>query len=196
VYVDAVHATPHRRNDLAALGADVIGCSAYKWFGPHVAILCGRPEIMSAYHPDKLNPSPDESPDRWELGTLPFESLAGVRAAAEYMLELDFEAVHAHEQSLLQSALDGLGAMDHVTLYGAAADRAPTLMFTVAGHHPTDVAKHLDEREIAVWDGNYYAWELEQVLGLAPHGGIRAGFLHYNDASDAERLLAAVAELA
>jgi cysteine desulfurase family protein (TIGR01976 family) len=195
VYVDAVHATPHRRNDLAALGADVIGCSAYKWFGPHVAMLCGRPELMEAYRPDKLNPSPDSSPDRWELGTLPFESLAGVRAAAEYMLELDFEAVHAHEQALLQSALDGLGAMDHVTLYGAAADRAPTLMFTVAGHHPTDVAKHLNEREIAVWDGNYYAWELEQVLGLAPHGGIRAGFLHYNDASDAERLLAAVAEL-
>ena len=85
--------------------------------------------------------------------------------------------------------------MDHVTLYGAAADRAPTLMFTVAGHHPTDVAKYLADREIAVWDGNYYAWELEQVLGLAPHGGIRAGFLHYNDAADTERLLAAVAEL-
>ena len=72
--------------------------------------------------------------------------------------------------------------MDHVTLYGNAADRAPTLMFTVAGHHPTDVAKYLNEHEIAVWDGNYYAWELERVLGLAPHGGIRAGFLHYNDA--------------
>jgi cysteine desulfurase family protein (TIGR01976 family) len=196
VYVDAVHATPHRRNDLSALDADVIGCSAYKWFGPHVAMLCGKPEVMSAYRPDKLNPSPEESPDRWELGTLPFESLAGVRAAAEYMLELDFDAVHAHEQALLRSALDGLGAMDHVTLYGAAADRAPTLMFTVAGHHPTEVARFLNEREIAVWDGNYYAWELERVLGLAPHGGIRAGFLHYNDASDAERLLAAVAELA
>ena len=82
--------------------------------------------------------------------------------------------------------------MDHVTLYGDAGERAPTLMFTVAGHHPTDVAKFLNEREIAVWDGNYYAWELERVLGLAPHGGIRAGFLHYNDAADAERLLAAV----
>jgi len=195
VYVDAVHATPHRRNDLAALGADVIGCSAYKWFGPHVAILCARPEILEEFRPDKLNPSPDEAPDRWELGTLPFESLAGVRAAAEYMLELDFEAVHAHEHDLLDSALAGLGAMGHVTLYGAAADRAPTLMFTVAGHHPTEVAKFLDKREIAVWDGNYYAWGLERVLGLAPHGGIRAGFLHYNDAADAERLLAAVAEL-
>jgi cysteine desulfurase family protein (TIGR01976 family) len=196
VYVDAVHATPHRRNDLAALGADVIGCSAYKWFGPHVAMLCGRPELMAAYHPDKLNPSPDSSPDRWELGTLPFESLAGVRAAAEYMLELDFEAVHAHEQSLLQTALDGLASMEHVTLYGAAADRAPTLMFTVAGHHPNDVARVLNEREIAVWDGNYYAWELERHLGLVPHGAVRAGFVHYNDFGDAERLLAAVADVA
>ena len=111
------------------------------------------------------------------------------------MLELDFDAVHSHEQSLLRDALDGLGAMDHVTLYGDAAERAPTLMFTVAGHHPTDVACYLNDHEIAVWDGNYYAWELERVLGLAPHGGIRAGFLHYNDASDTERLLAAVASL-
>ncbi|HWK29442.1 MAG TPA: cysteine desulfurase-like protein [Solirubrobacter sp.] len=195
VYVDAVHATPHRRHDLAALDADVIGCSAYKWFGPHVAMLVGRPEILEAYRPDKLNPSPEESPDRWELGTLPFESLAGVRAAAEYLLELDFEAVHAYEQELLRSALDGLAAMDHVTLYGAAADRAPTLMFNVAGRSSTEVARHLNDREIAVWDGNYYAWELERHLGLAPHGAVRAGFLHYNDAADAERLLAAVAEL-
>ena len=195
VYVDAVHATPHRRNDLAALGADVIGCSAYKWFGPRVALLCGRPEIMSAHHPDKLNPSPDESPDRWELGTLPFESLAGVRAAAEYMLDLDFEAVHAHEQALLQSALDGLGAMDHVTLHGAAADRAPTLMFTVAGHHPTAVAQFLGRARDRGLGRQLLRVGAERVLGLAPHGGIRAGFLHYNDASDAERLLAAVAEL-
>ena len=195
VYVDAVHATPHRRYDLASLGADVIACSAYKWFGPHVSVLCASPALLEEYLPDKLRPSPDNVPDRYELGTLPFESLAGVRAAAEYMLELDFEAVRAHEEGLLRSALDGLGAMDHVTLYGDAADRAPTLMFTVAGMHPDDVAAELAAREIAVWNGNYYAWELEQVLGLAPHGGIRAGFLHYNTAADTERLLAAVAEL-
>ncbi len=195
VYLDAVHATPHRRYDLATLGADVIACSAYKWFGPHISVLCARPEILDAHRPDKLNPSPDESPDRWELGTLPFEGLAGVRAAAEYMLELDFDAVRAHEESLLNTALDGLGAMDHVTLYGAAADRAPTLMFNVAGMNSGDVATALAGQEIAVWDGNYYAWELEQVLGLAPHGAVRAGFLHYNDASDTERLLAAVANL-
>src|SRR6478735_7616202 len=195
VYVDAVHATPHRRYDLAGLGADVIACSAYKWFGPHISVLCAAPALLEEYHPDKLKPSPEEAPDRWELGTLPFESLAGVRAAAEYMLDLDFGAMRAHEEGLMATVLDGLKSMEHVTLYGDAPDRAPTLMFTVAGHHPEDVARALAAKEIAVWNGNYYAWDLEQVLGLAPHGGIRAGFLHYNDASDAERLLSAVAEL-
>src|SRR5205823_7947729 len=113
---------------------------AYKWFGPHTAVLCARPEILSEYLPDKLKPSPDEAPDRWELGTLPFESLAGVRAAAEYLLELDFEAVRAHEQTLLDAALAGLAQMDRVTVYGAPADRAPTLMFNVAGRSAHDVA--------------------------------------------------------
>jgi cysteine desulfurase family protein (TIGR01976 family) len=195
VYVDAVHASPHRRHDVAALDADVLGCSAYKWFGPHVAMLCAKPEILAEYFPDKLKPSPDEPPDRWELGTLPFESLAGVRAAAEYLLELDFEAVQAHEQSLLDAALAGLRAMDNVTVYGAAADRAPTLMFNVKGRSSAEVARALAAREIAVWDGNYYAYELERHLDLAPHGAVRAGFLHYNEAADAERLLASVAEL-
>ena len=195
VYVDAVHASPHRRHDLAALDADVLGCSAYKWFGPHTAMLCARPEILAEYFPDKLEPSPDEPPDRWELGTLPFESLAGVRAAAEYLLELDFDAVHAHEQRLLDTALDGLKQIEGVTVYGAARDRAPTLMFNVKGRSSAEVAQALAGREIAVWDGNYYAYELERHLDLAPHGAVRAGFLHYNEAADAERLLAAVAEL-
>jgi cysteine desulfurase family protein (TIGR01976 family) len=195
VYVDAVHASPHRRHDVAALDADVLGCSAYKWFGPHTAMLCARPEILAEYFPDKLKPSPDEPPDRWELGTLPFESLAGVRAAAEYLLELDFEALQAHEQHLLDTALDGLEQIDGVTVYGAARDRAPTLMFNVAGRSAAEVAAALAEQEIAVWDGNYYAYELERHLGLAPHGAVRAGFLHYNEAADAERLLAAVASL-
>ena len=145
-----VNASPHRRHDVAALDADVLGCSAYKWFGPHTAMLCARPEILAEYFPDKLKPSPDEPPDRWELGTLPFESLAGVRAAAEYLLELDFEAVHAHEQRLLDTALDGLKQIDGVTVYGAARDRAPTLMFNVAGRSAAEVATALAEQEIAV----------------------------------------------
>jgi len=195
VYVDAVHASPHFRQDLAALGCDAIASSAYKWFGPHVGILCADPELLEELHPDKLLPSPDEVPDRFELGTLPFESLAGVRAAAEYLCELDWGGVRAHEDGLLAAALDGLAAMDHVTLHGRAPHRAPTLMFTVRGRASAEVAGALAAQEIAVWDGNYYAYELERHLDLAPHGAVRAGFLHYNDGADAERLLAAVADL-
>jgi cysteine desulfurase family protein (TIGR01976 family) len=195
VYVDAVHAAPHRRIDFAALGADALACSAYKWFGPHVGVLCARPELLEELTPDKLRPSPDRAPDRWELGTLPFEALAGVRAAAEYTASAGWDAVRAHEDALLTTALDGLRAIDGVTLYGAARDRTPTLMFNVAGLTAREVASALAEREIAVWNGNYYAWELERLLGLAPHGAVRAGFAHYNDASDAERLVEAVGGL-
>jgi cysteine desulfurase family protein (TIGR01976 family) len=195
VYVDAVHATPHRRIDIEELDADVLACSAYKWFGPHVGILWGRPELLEELEPDKVRPSANTVPDRWELGTLPFESLAGVRAAADYLLTADWEVVERHEQALLQATLDALGAMPHVTLHGAARDRAPTLMFSVAGRTPEQVAAALAAQQIAVWHGNYYAWELERHLGLEPHGAIRAGFVHYNDEADAERLLAAVADL-
>jgi len=196
VYVDAVHAAPHRRLDVEALGCDALACSAYKWFGPHVGILWARPELLGSLTPDKLRPSADTVPERWELGTLPFEALAGVRAAADYVLSADWDAVRAHEQALFAAALDGLGAMSHVTLHGAAADRAPTLMLSVAGRHPEEVAAALAARQVAVWHGNYYAWELERFLGLEPDGAIRAGFVHYNDEADAERMLAAVADLA
>jgi len=195
VFVDAVHAAPHRRIDVEALGCDALACSAYKWFGPHIGILWGRPELLAELQPDKVRPSPDEGPDRWELGTLPFEALAGVRAAADYVLATDWEAVRAHEEGLLATALDALGGMAHVTVYGAARDRAPTLMFNVRGRTSDEVAAALAARQIAVWHGNYYAWELERHLGLAPYGAIRAGFVHYNDEADAERLLAAVSDL-
>lgn len=195
VYVDAVHAAPHRRLDAVALGCDALACSAYKWFGPHVGILWARPELLAELEPDRLRPSPDTVPERWELGTLPFEALAGVRAAADYVLETDWAAVHEHEQALLAAVLDGLAAMPHVTLHGAARDRAPTLMLSVAGRRPDEVAATLAGRRIAVWHGNYYAWELERFLGLEPHGAVRAGFVHYNDEADAERLLAAIADL-
>ena len=143
VSVDAVHAAPHRPLDLAALGCDTLACSAYKWFGPHVGILCAAPALLEELAPDKLLPSPDEAPDR-----------------------------------------------------------APTLMFNVAGRTSTEVAAALAGREIAVWDGNYYAWELERLLGLDAAGSgrgggaVRAGFVHYNDEDDVERLVGAVAEVA
>src|SRR3954451_15502670 len=111
VYVDAVHASPHRPMDVAALGCDVIACSAYKWFGPHVGVLCARPELLEALMRDKLRPSPDAAPERWELGTLPFEALASVAAAAEYVRSVGWGAVREHEHALLAAALEGLGAL-------------------------------------------------------------------------------------
>ncbi len=196
VYVDAVHASPHRPHDVGELGVDALACSAYKWFGPHVGVLCARPELLAELTPDKLRPSSDGVPERWELGTLPFEALAGVRAAAEYVSSLSWAQVRAHEDALLEAARGGLRGIEGVTLYGDARDRTPTLMFNVAGMDASAVAAALAEREIAVWDGNYYAWELERHLGLAPGGAVRAGFVHYNDAGDAQRLIAAVRELA
>jgi cysteine desulfurase family protein (TIGR01976 family) len=195
VFVDAVHVTPHRRIDAAQLSADALACSAYKWFGPHVGILAADPKLLAELEPDKLIPSSDAVPHRWELGTLPFEALAGVTAAAEYQSALDSDAVRDHEDTLLRRALDGLGANSRVTLYGAARDRTPTLMFNVDGLPSVETAAALAEREVAVWHGNYYAWELERLLGLAPDGAVRAGFVHYNDASDVDRLVAAVDEL-
>jgi len=196
ISLDAVAAAPHRALSLAALGADTLACSAYKWYGPHIGILCAAPALLEELGPDKLAPSPEEAPDRFELGTLPFESLAGVTAAAEYLLEVGFDAIRAHEDELLAIAAGGLGEIPGVTLYGDPPDRVPTLMFNVEGATSAEVAAALAEREVAVWDGNYYAHELERFLGLDPDGAVRAGFVHYNDAEDARRLVEAVRAVA
>jgi cysteine desulfurase family protein (TIGR01976 family) len=196
VFVDAVHATPHRALDFAALGCDALACSAYKWYGPHVAVLAADPEVLAELTPDKLRPSPDSVPERWELGTLPFEALAGVRAAAEFLLTLDRAALRAHEDALLHAMLEGLAAIDGVTLYGGARERTPTVMFTVAGHAPQAVAAALARERVAVWDGNFYALELLSQLGLEPAGAVRAGALAYNDADDIRRLVDGVARIA
>jgi cysteine desulfurase family protein (TIGR01976 family) len=196
VFVDAVHATPHRAIDVAALGCDALACSAYKWFGPHIGILWAHPELLAELSPDKLRPSPDTVPERWELGTLPFESLVGVRAAADFVARLDREELRAHEDRLLAQMVEGLGVLGGVTVHGAARDRTATVMFTVAGHSSHDVAAHLARAEVAVWHGNYYALELSRWLGLEPDGALRAGVVAYNDSDEVDRLLEAVAELA
>jgi cysteine desulfurase family protein (TIGR01976 family) len=195
VFVDAVHAAPHRPLDVEALGCDALACSAYKWFGPHVSVLWGRPEVLEPLRPDKLRPSPDELPDRFELGTLPFEAIAGVRAAAEFMLSLDRDALRAHEDALLQHMFDGLRAIDGVTVHGAARDRAPTVMFTVDGRPSIEVARALAAEQVAVWHGNYYALELARHLDLEPDGAVRAGAVAYTDEDDVRRLLDAVTRL-
>jgi cysteine desulfurase family protein (TIGR01976 family) len=214
-YVDGVHATPHGPVDVRALGADFYATSAYKWCGPHVGAVVADPGLLESLAPDKLAPAPASVPDRFERGTLAFADLAGVTAAVEHLATLaaaagqpapggtrreriaaSMAAAEAHEQALFTVLLDGLDAMGHVTTYGAAPRRAPTACFTVAGVTPRQVARHLAERGVNVWDGDNYAWELAGLIGVRHTGGVvRAGLVHYNDRSDVTRLLEGVAEL-
>ncbi len=210
-YVDGVHATPHGPTDVRALGADFYATSAYKWSGPHVGAVIADPALLESIRPDKLVPSPDTVPERFEQGTPPFADLAGVTAAVEHLAALGdaasgtrrerllaaMTAAQEHEDRLAGLLLGGLAAMPHVTTYGQARHRTATAYFNVAGRTPRQVAEHLAARRINVWNGHNYAWELTGVLGIRDAGSaVRAGLVHYNDADDVDRLLAAVAELA
>jgi cysteine desulfurase family protein (TIGR01976 family) len=213
-YVDGVHATPHVPVDVRALGADFYATSAYKWSGPHVGAVVADPALLAALRPDKLVPSSDGVPERFELGTLPFASLAGVTAAVEHLASLAdpaeggetstlrdrllvaMTAVQRHEQDLFGVLLAGLDSMAHVRVYGRAASRTATAYFTVADRTPQQVAEHMAGRKINVWHGHNYAWELTGVLGIRDAGSaVRAGLVHYNDGTDVDRLLSAIAEL-
>ncbi len=210
VYVDGVHATPHVPVDVRALGADFYATSAYKWSGPHIGTVIADPALLATLRPDKLAPSSDDVPERFELGTLPFADLAGVTAAVNHLAGLEggcegtrrervlasMAAVEDYEAGLFARMLNGLAAMSHVTLYGKAAGRAPTAFFTVAGLTPRAIAESLAARKVNVWNGNNYAYELCNALGLGPDGAVRAGLVHYNDESDVERLLACLDDLA
>jgi cysteine desulfurase family protein (TIGR01976 family) len=210
-YVDGVHATPHVPVDVRALGADFYATSAYKWSGPHIGMVIADPVLLDTLHPDKLASSPDTVPERFEYGTPAYADLAGVTAAVDHLASLGGErfgsrrerivgsmtAVHDYEQELFGALLGGLNALSQVTTYGKAASRTATAYFNVNGRPPAEVAAHLAERHINVWNGHNYAWELTGVLGLRDSGGaIRAGLVHYNNREDVDRLLAAVAELA
>jgi cysteine desulfurase family protein (TIGR01976 family) len=195
-YVDAVAATPHRRIDRRGWGADAVVCSAYKWYGPHVGVLSADPALLATLHPEKLVPSPDTVPERWELGTLPFEQLAAAQAAARFMLDRVIPAGWAEEQALADKLDAGLRAVDGVRVLGERRPGdAPTRWFTLAGLDPETVARRLADRRIAVWAGTNYAWELSRWCGLGDAGAVRAGLVHYNDAGDVDRLLDALRSL-
>jgi cysteine desulfurase family protein (TIGR01976 family) len=210
VYLDGVHATPHTPVDLAAFGADFYATSAYKWSGPHLGAVVADPGLLDGLRPDKLASSPDEVPERFETGAAALADLAGLTAAVDHLAGLDpdatgsrrarvltsMAAVEAHEQAELAHLLAGLGAMAHVRLIGSPARRTATAYFQVAGRSPREVAEHLAGRQINVWNGHCYAWELTGALGIRDTGSaVRAGLVHYNDRSDVDRLLTAVAEL-
>jgi cysteine desulfurase family protein (TIGR01976 family) len=213
-YVDGVHATPHVPVDVRVLGADFYATSAYKWSGPHIGTVVADPALLEPLHPDKLAPAPSGVPGRFERGTAAFADLAGVTAAVDHLAALDVSvaaesrqsrrarllasmaAVEQYEGQLFTRLLDGLASMRHVTLYGKAARRTPTAFFTVAGYTPGEVAAALAARQVNVWNGDNYAWELAGVFGVRENGGgVRAGLVHYNDQAEVDRLLDAVAEL-
>src|SRR5690242_12269736 len=195
-WADAVHFAPHRPMDVAALGVDVLLCSPYKFFGPHLGLAYGREELLRSWRPYKVRPAADEPVGaRFETGTLAHELLAGFVAAVEYLDELGWEAILAHERALGQRFLDHVPG--NCTLYGIETmdARVPTFAFRVEGKTPREVAERLAAREIALWDGDYYAVEAMTRLGLQPEGAVRAGFVHYNTFEEVDRLLAALAEL-
>jgi cysteine desulfurase family protein (TIGR01976 family) len=194
-WVDAVHYGPHGPIDVAAAGADVLICSPYKFYGPHLGLAYGKSELLERWRPYKVRPASDEPlGHRFETGTLPHELLAGFVAAVEYVDSIGWEAIQAHERELGQRFLDGLP--DTCTLYGVNSmdGRVSTFAFNVDGLSPRTVAERLGERNLAVWQGNYYAVEVMKRLGL-DEGAVRAGIVHYNTADEVDRLLSELAQL-
>lgn len=221
-WVDGVHATAHASVDLPALHADVWTCSPYKFLGPHCGVVAASPELLETLHPDKLLPSSDAVPERFELGTLPYELMAGTTAAIDFLAALadtdtlggpgtplpeaghetrrerlvaGMKAVHAHEQGLLDVLEPALRGLPGVTVHSNAASRTPTLLFSVEDRDPQDVRAALAERGVNAPAGNFYAIECSRHLGLGDAGAVRVGLAPYSSEDDVARLLEGLSEL-
>ncbi|HWD01534.1 MAG TPA: cysteine desulfurase-like protein [Amycolatopsis sp.] len=208
-YVDGVHLTPHTAVDVAQLGADFYACSAYKFLGPHLGLLAAAPELLETVRPDKLAPSSDAVPERFELGTLPYELLAGTTAAIDFLVNLvpaegtrrarlakSLAALEQHEQELLDRLEAGLASLPKVVRHGAPGRRrTPTVLFSVAGHTPQAVYEHLARHDVNAPAASFYALECSRHLGLGDAGAVRAGIAPYTTAAEVDRLLGAVAVL-
>jgi cysteine desulfurase family protein (TIGR01976 family) len=206
VYVDGVHYTAHAHVDMVALGADFFSCSPYKFLGPHLGALVASPRLLETLHPDKLLPSTNEAPERFEFGTLPYEMLAGVAAAVDYLssigegtepassrrarLAAAFARIEAHEDALLARLEAGLAEMPAITIHSRAAHRTPTLLLTIDGHDTFDAYLFLAERGVDAPSSNFYALEASRRLGLGDDGALRVGLAPYSSEGDINRLLA------
>jgi cysteine desulfurase family protein (TIGR01976 family) len=201
-YVDGVHLTAHAPVDVAALGADLYACSPYKFLGPHCGCLIAAPALLGALHPDKLLPSTDAVPERFELGTLPYELLAGTTAAVDFLaglagaegdrrarLTAAMTTVEEHEDRLRARIEEGLGELPGVTVWSRAQRRTPTLLLTFADRPAADAYRFLAERGVNAPAGNFYAIEASRRLGLGDAGGLRVGLAPYTDDDDVDRLL-------
>lgn len=220
VHVDAVHLAAHDLLDREQLGADLLSCSPYKFLGPHLGVTTGRADLLEELRPDKLLPSSDAVPERFELGTLPYELLAGTTAAVDLLaglawlgegagahpspaglgrrerLTASFAALEEHEDALRERAEEGLCSIDGVTVWSRAAHRTPTLLFTLEGVEPSAVHRHLAGLGVNAPASHFYAWELSHRLGLGPAGGVRVGMAPYTSTDDVDRLLEGVEKIA
>ncbi|MFC9081014.1 cysteine desulfurase-like protein [Streptomyces sp. NPDC057062] len=208
LHVDGVHHAAHSLVDLEQLGADFFVCSPYKFLGPHLGVLAAGPELLETLHPDKLLPSADTVPERFELGTLPYELLAGTRAAVDFLAGLDpdtagtrrarltssFAQLEAHEATLRAQLDKGLSQFGQVTVHSRAADRTPTLLMTFEDRSTVDAYRFLAERSVSAPSGSFYALEASRRLGLGDTGGLRVGLAPYNDSTDVDRLLEGLAD--
>ena len=205
-YVDGVHLTPHALVDITGLGADFYACSPYKFLGPHLGVLAADPALLETLKPDKLLPSSDAVPERFELGTLPYELLAGTTAAVRFLADLvpgegslrqrlavSMSALEEYESALRERLETGLAKIAGVTLHGSP-DRwhTPTLLFSVEGVAPAEVYRELGERGVNAPAGHFYALECARLLGLGETGAVRAGIAPYTTESDVDRLLTGV----
>lgn len=205
-YVDGVHFAAHHPVDVEAIGADFFACSPYKFFGPHCGVVVGRPEVLADLRPDKLLPSTDAVPERFELGTLPYEVLAGCTAAVDFIADLapsagtrreriaaSLAAVAEHEDRLREKVEAGLAALPGVTVWSRARLRTPTVLATFAEHAAADVYRHLAGLGVNAPAGSFYAIEASRWLGLGDTGGLRVGLAPYSTEAEVDRLLDGVA---
>jgi cysteine desulfurase family protein (TIGR01976 family) len=204
VWVDAVHLAAHELVDAPALGADLLVCSPYKFLGPHCGVLAADPLLLATIHPDKLTPSTDAVPERFEYGTLPYEVMAGATAAVDFLAAIDpaargtrrerlaagFAALHEHEQRMLDRLLSGLEPLgDAVTVHSRAAHRTPTVLVTFRDASTADAAAFLAERDVVAGSSDFYAYEAALRLGLPQRAGLRMGIAPYTDEADVDRLV-------
>lgn len=212
LFVDAVHYAPHELVDVQALGCDLLACSAYKFYGPHVGVLFGRESLLASLDVPKLQPSPDTVPERLETGTQNHEGIVGAGAAVDFLaslagesglsrraaLQATFAELGARGRTLVTRLYDGLSAIPGVTVYGPAPDRprTPTVSFVVKDRTSDEVARELASRGLFLSNGDFYATTLVERLGHADDGVVRAGCACYTTAEEVERLVAAVEEMA
>ena len=207
-YVDGVHLTAHAPIDVADIGCDFYACSPYKFLGPHLGALAAAPDLLETLHPDKLLPATNVVPERFELGTLPYELLAGVSAAVDVLADLDpgegsrrerllrsMAALEDYEDGLHARMREGLESIPGIRLYSNAKHRTPTETFTVDGCDSSEVSEFLAERGVNAPAGNFYALEVSRWLGLGDAGGVRVGLAPYTDDSDVDRLLDGLSSL-